>query len=203
MSEEYVIFTGRPNSGKSTTIRALTGLNVTVGKRPGTTSRINKYPIAKGLTLVDMPGYGRKLGASKVTEDMIKDKILDFIENNKSNIIVTVHVINIPTFIEVEERLAKKGYISLDVEMVDYLHKTLGEYPLIAANKIDKGKEKEIVRNLEAFVKRISENEPKQVSNYVFPVSAKLGIGIGALKTEFRRRILDRGYNSPFELIRQ
>ncbi len=69
MPERYIIFTGRPNAGKSTTIRALTGVKVPIGKRPGTTKKINKYQIGKDLYLVDMPGYGRKLGAHKSVED--------------------------------------------------------------------------------------------------------------------------------------
>lgn len=202
MSERYVIFTGRPNSGKSTTIRALTGLKVRIGKRPGTTTSIDKYPIAQDLFLVDMPGYGRKLGASRRWEDKTKDSILDFIEREAGNIVFAVHVLNITTFLETEERLAKKGFTSLDVEMVEYLHETLGEFPLVAANKIDKGSERDVAVNLEAFLDRITGGAPSEASGHVFPVSAKRGVGVGPLKDRFVKALAAKGFRNPFEYIR-
>jgi len=200
-SEEYVVFTGRPNAGKSSIIRAITGLQVPVGKQPGTTTSIDMFPIARGLTLVDMPGYGRKAGASRRWEDMTKDRILDFLEGNSERIVLAVHVLDITTFLETEERLDRKGYVSVDVEMVGYLHETLGGFPLVAANKIDKGREEDVVRNLEAFIDRISGGTPDMVSGRVFPVSAKTGAGVGLLKDAFHRRLSERGYLSPFELV--
>ncbi|MBN2335048.1 50S ribosome-binding GTPase [Candidatus Bathyarchaeota archaeon] len=202
MPECYVIFTGRPNAGKSTVIRALTGLKVRVGKRPGTTTSIDRYPIAQDLTLVDMPGYGRKLDATRNWEDRTKDKILDFIEREAGNIALAVHVLNITSFIETEERLAKKGFISLDVEMVGYLHDTIGEFPLVAANKIDKGRESDVLLNLDAFTQRIAGDDPEAASGFVFPVSAKKGVGVGALKERFMKTLASKGYRNPFEYIR-
>jgi GTP-binding protein EngB required for normal cell division len=202
MPERYVIFTGRPNSGKSTTIRALTGLKVRIGKRPGTTTSIDKYPIAQDLSLVDMPGYGRNLDASRGWEDETKDTILDFIEREADSIVLAVHVVNITTFLETEARLAKKGFISLDVEMVGYLHETLGEFPLVAANKIDKGNERDVTANLEAFLDRITGGAPIEASDYVFPVSAKLGVGVGPLKDCIVKTLAAKGFRNPFEYIR-
>ncbi|MCW4050662.1 MAG: 50S ribosome-binding GTPase [Candidatus Bathyarchaeota archaeon] len=202
MPERYVIFTGRPNAGKSSTIRALTGLKVAIGKRPGTTTRIKKYPIANGLSLVDMPGYGRKAGGSRDWEDRTKNLILDFIEENAEQILIAVHVLNITTFIETEERLAKKGFISLDVEMIGYLHETLGEFPLVAANKIDKGKEQDIVTNLEALMDRITDGAPEEAADYVYPLSAKKDIGVGALKNRFMKTLWSAGFSKPFKLVR-
>ena len=201
MPERYVVFTGRPNSGKSTTIRALTGLKV-IGKRPGTTTSIDKYPIAQDLFLVDMPGYGRKLGANRRWEDETKDSILDFIEREADSIVLAVHVVNITTFLETETRLAKKGFISLDVEMVGYLHETLGEFPLVAANKIDKGSERDVAVNLEALLDRITGGAASEVSGYVFPVSAKLGVGVGPLKDCFVKALAAKGFKNPFKYIR-
>ena len=202
MPDSYVVFTGRPNSGKSTTIRALTGLKVTTGKRPGTTTSINKYQIAQSLFLVDMPGYGRKVDASRRWESETKDRILGFIESEAKNIALTIHVVNITTFLETEARLAKKGFISLDVEMVGYLHDTLGEFPLVAANKIDKGSEDEVAANLEAFLDRVTGGAPHDAAGYVFPVSAKYDVGIGPLKERFFKTLVAKGFRNPFEYIR-
>ncbi len=202
MPEYYVIFTGRPNAGKSTTIRALTGVKVPVGKKPGTTTKINKYQIAKELYLVDMPGYGRKVGAHKNWVDRTKDKILKFIEKEADNIVAAVHVFNINTFIEVEQRLAKKGYLSVDVEMVQYISENLGGYPFIAANKIDKGKDSDVMENMNAFLDSLTDGDPEDAVDYVFPISAKNKVGTGALKTRLVKTLIAQGFTNPFEKVR-
>lgn len=202
MPESYIIFTGRPNAGKSSTIRALTGLKIPTGKRPGTTTRINKYEIAQDLYLVDMPGYGTKADANKKWEDKTKDAILDFIEDYTDQIVAAVHVLNITTFIETEQRLDKKGFISLDVEMVQYLYEKLGEYPFVAANKIDKGNENEVIQNLEAFIDSLTDGEPEKATGYVYPISAKNSIGIGELKNQLVSKLGRKGFRKPFEYIR-
>ncbi len=202
MPDHYVIFTGRPNAGKSTMIRALTGVKVPVGKKPGTTTKINKYQIANNLYLVDMPGYGKKVGAGKHWIDRTKDKILKFINTEAENIVAAVHVFNINTFIEVEQRLAKKGYISVDVEMVQYIAENLGEYPFIAANKIDKGKEKDVMENVTAFLDSLTDGDPQEAMDYVFPVSAKKKIGTGELKNRLVQTLVKKGFTNPFSMIR-
>ena len=202
MPERYIIFTGRPNAGKSTTIRALTGVKVPIGKRPGTTKKINKYQIGKDLYLVDMPGYGRKLGAHKSVEDRTKDKILKFIEKEADNIVAAVHVFNINTFIETEKRLARKGFISIDIEMVQYIAENLGELPFVAANKIDKGKEQDIMENMDAFLYGVTDGDPEAAVDYVFPVSAKKKVGIGQLKSRLVQKLGEKGYPNPFSDVR-
>ncbi|MFC1802570.1 GTPase [Thermoproteota archaeon] len=202
MLNSYVIFTGRPNAGKSTTIKALTGLKISIGKRPGTTTKINKYQISQDLYIVDMPGYGTKVNGTKRWEDNTKDKILGFIEKYANDIVAAVHVLNISTFIETEERLAKKGFINIDVEMIQYLEENLGKYPCVAANKIDKGNDSEIMRNLDAFLKSLSGGEPQTVADYVYPISAKKGVGIGELKNELVSRLNNSGFMDPFKYIR-
>jgi GTP-binding protein EngB required for normal cell division len=202
MDNRYVIFTGRPNSGKSSTIRALTGLKVAAGKRPGTTKRINKYPLSSGLFLVDMPGYGRIVGGIRKREDETKNMILDFIDDNKKDVVFAVHVINISTFIETERRLARKGYMSLDVEMVNYLFRRIGEFPIIAANKIDKDIEAKITENLNTFVKRVEQTSSVDISEQVYPISAKTGVGVGALKVRFIEELVTAGFSNPLEYIR-
>ncbi len=202
MPERYIIFSGRPNAGKSTTIRALTGVKVPIGKRPGTTKKINKYQIGKELYLVDMPGYGRKLGAHKSVEDRTKDKILKFIEKEADNIVAAVHVFNINTFIETEKRLARKGFISIDIEMVQYIAENLGELPFVAANKIDKGKEQDIMENMDAFLYGVTDGDPEAAVDYVFPISAKKKVGIGQLKSRLVQKLREKGYLNPFSDVR-
>jgi GTP-binding protein EngB required for normal cell division len=196
MGDQFLVFTGRPNAGKSSIIRAVTGLKVEIGKDPGTTKRIQRYPIAEELTLVDMPGYGRSLRGGRTREEETKDDILDFLELNAGSIALAVHVVNISTFLETEARLAKKGFIPLDVEMVHFLKRDLGVTVLVALNKIDKGPKDYIEDNIEAIKEGLGPSIP------VFPVSARTDEGVGALKDEVRKRLAHRGFQSPFELIR-
>jgi GTP-binding protein EngB required for normal cell division len=199
LSEEYLVFTGRPNAGKSSIIREVVGLDVATGKRPGTTRRISKYPLNDGLVLVDMPGFGRMIGAPKHLENKINVRIIRFFEFNAQNIVLAVHVLDTSTFLEVTWRLEKKGVISVDVEMAQFLAKTLGEFPLVAANKIDKADKKKIDVNLKEFMHRISSGNPSAVVDYVFPVSAKTRDGLGALKSAIHERLAAKGYRTPFK----
>lgn len=201
MSECYLVFTGRPNAGKSSVIRETIGLDVETGKRPGTTRRISKYPICRGLSLVDMPGFGRMTRASRDHEERVKDRIIQFLELNAERIALAVHVLDISTFLEVTWRLEKKGYRSLDVEMVEFLAKNIGELPLVAANKIDKADEAELKSSLKELKYRISGGRPSTVEDHVFPVSAKTGEGLGDLKSAIHDRLVSRGYRTPFSLI--
>jgi len=196
--EKYFVLTGRPNAGKSSIIRAVMNLDVVVGKRPGTTKHVSKYPLSDGLIVVDMPGFGRKFGASKRLEDRTNDEIIKFLDFNAQSIVLAVHVLDISTFLDVTQRLEKKGFISVDVEMVHFLAKTLNEFPLVAANKIDKTNKKDIEVNLEEFIHQLSNGHPSAVSECVFPVSAKTREGLGALKSAIHERLVAKGYKTPF-----
>jgi GTP-binding protein EngB required for normal cell division len=200
MHESYLVFTGRPNAGKSSIIREVAGLDVKIGKRAGTTRRISKYPLISDLVLVDMPGFGRMMGASKRLEDKKNDQIIEFLENYAQNMALAVHVLDITTFLEVTRRLEKKGFISVDVEMVQFLTETLGELPLVAANKIDKVNRRELEVNLEEFMHQIGKGSPFAVGEHVFPVSARTGEGLGALRNSIHKRLVAKGYRTPFKL---
>lgn len=200
MLEEYLVFTGRPNAGKSSIIREIVGLVVATGKHPGTTRNISKYPLNSGLVLVDMPGFGRIMGVSKRLENMRKNRIIRFLESNAQNIVLAIHVLDISTFLETSWRLEKKGIISIDVEMIQFIAKTLREFPLVAANKIDKTDRKEIDANLKEFMHRISNGYISAVADKVFPVSAKTGEGLSALKSAIHEKLVAKGYRTPFKV---
>ena len=127
------------------------------------------------------------------------DRIIKFLEYNAQNIVLAVHVLDISKFLEVTWRLEKKGIISVDVEMVQFLAKTLCEFPLVAANKIDKADKEEIDANLKEFMHRISNEQISAVSNKVFPVSAKTGEGLGSLKSAIHEILVVNGYRTPFQ----
>jgi len=198
MHEKYWVFTGRPNAGKSTIIRKIVGLKVATGKLPGTTRRITKFPLSRGLVLVDMPGFGRMM-----REGRINDQIIKFLESNAQNVVLATHVLDISTFLEVTWRLERKGFISVDVEMVQFLAETLGEFPIVAANKIDKTDKENLEANLEEFIYRISRGQTSAVEDHVFPISAKRGEGLGSLKSATHQELVAKGFRTPFKMIRR
>ena len=200
MREEFLVFTGRPNAGKSSIIREIVGLDVATGKRPGTTRNISKHPLNSGLVLVDMPGFGRIMGVSKRLENMRKNQIIRFLESNAQNIALAIHVLDISTFLETSWRLEKKGIISIDVEMIQFLAKKLREFPLVAANKIDKTDNKEVDVNLKEFMHMISNGHISTIADKVFPVSAKTGEGLSALKNAIHEKLIAKGYKTPFKV---
>jgi len=160
MEERYLVFTGRPNSGKSSIIRMITGLETKSGKRPGTTRWVSVYPLSRGLSVVDMPGYGRMTGVSKSRVERVKDEIVDFIESKGKDIALAV--------------------------------------PIVAANKIDKlgGETASLLVELKD---RIAGEKPSEHECPVFPVSAKTGEGLGALKDAISQKLADEGFRTPFK----
>ena len=200
MQEKYLVFTGRPNAGKSSLIKELSGLKVATGKRPGTTRTIKKYPINSGLFLVDLPGLGKMTGVSKRFEEKVNRRIVEFLESSAQNIVLAVAVLDISTFLEVTWRLEKKGFKSVDVEMVKFLASNLGEFPLVVANKTDKTNQEELESNLNEFIDRISDGNPSAVEDNIFTTSLKTGEGTGALKNAIHTKLLTKGYKTQFKI---
>ena len=200
MQEKYLVFTGTPNAGKSSLVKELVGLNIATGKRPGTTRKISKHPLTDGLVLVDLPGLGKMMGVSRLHEERVNKQIIEFLESNAQNIVLAVAVLDISTFLEVTWRLEKKGIMSVDAEMVKFLASNLNEFPLVAANKIDKTNKEELEANLNEFINRISNGDPAKVKDHIFAVSAKKGTGIGELKAVIHERLVAKGYRTPFKL---
>ena len=200
MLEKYLVFTGRPNAGKSSIIRGVIGLDVKIGKTPGTTKWIHEYPLSKGLILVDMPGYGRVMRVSERLQELNNRQIIHFLESNASKIALAVHVLDISTFSEVTWRLGKKNFISVDVEMIQLLTKALSEFPLVAANKTDKANKAVIDANLEEFTQQAGSSDYSPIENCIFPVSAKTGDGLGYLRNAIHERLVAKGYRTPFKL---
>jgi GTP-binding protein EngB required for normal cell division len=95
--------------------------------------------------------------------------------------------------------LEKKGFKSVDVEMVKFLTEKLSEFPLVVANKTDKTNIKELEANLNEFINRISDGSPSEVENSVFTTSLKTGKGVGALKNAIHTRLLAKGYKTQFK----
>jgi len=199
MSERYLIFTGRPNSGKSSIIRKITGIQTKSGKRPGTTRRVSAIPLSRGLSMVDMPGYGRITGADRGFTEDVKDGITDFIQEKSGTIALAVHVMDISTFMEVALRQEDKGIIPLDLEMVKFLRESTGKPPIVVANKVDRisGDREHLLDELRHL---IAEGDLSDLESPVYPVSAKTGEGLGMLKDAIHRKLAAEGFRTPFKM---
>jgi len=139
MKKTYNIpVTGRPNAGKTSLINYLTRSKRPVGKHAGTTLRIVPITLVNDIFLVDLPGFGRISKRSKKLEDILKDQIVQFLENPENSLFTAIHIIDISTFHIVNKSLEKKGIIPIDIEMIQFLGELLERPPFVILNKIDK-----------------------------------------------------------------
>ncbi len=131
-----IIIVGRSNVGKSTLVKLITKKNVRVGKKPGVTLKVNKYDMGNYI-LVDLPGFGFMTGLDNDIQNKIKDKIIEYIENNTKNIVGSILVIDAKSFLDIVDRWDKRNEIPIDIEMFDFLNE-LKLNPVILINKMDK-----------------------------------------------------------------
>jgi GTP-binding protein EngB required for normal cell division len=136
-----VVFAGRSNVGKSSTIRALTGKKIRVGKKPGSTRWKQEIDIGS-VKLVDIPGFGFMRGQSKEDIDATKDRIVQNLENWSEHLALAVLILDISLFRELFERWDARGEIPIDVEFYTFL-KEISPAVIVVANKIDKLKSKD------------------------------------------------------------
>lgn len=180
-----IIFVGRSNVGKSTLIRALTGKKVPVGKHPGVT-RKPLHLSYQNVQITDMPGFGYMDKVTKKGQEAIKDNIVHYIEKNASGIMLAVMVVNTSSFAEIIDRWTNKNEIPVEVELFEFLHE-LGIEVIVAANKIDKVKDRDMV--LDGIAHRLGMPPPwRQWLDKIVPVSAKKG-NLGGLKQMMQKII--------------
>ncbi|WP_223789656.1 ribosome biogenesis GTP-binding protein YihA/YsxC [Marinicella meishanensis] len=131
-----IAFAGRSNSGKSTTINALTnhkGL-AKVSKTPGRTQLFNCFQFQPNMRLVDLPGYGY----AKVPAKMKKhwDKEIDSYLMNRQSLIGVVIIMDI--------RHPMKKF---DEQMLTWAHQS-GLHSHVLLNKADKLNNNDIKKTL-------------------------------------------------------
>lgn len=187
-----IIFVGRSNVGKSTLIRALTGIKVPVGRLPGVTRKPLHLPYQK-FQITDMPGFGYMSKVTKKGQEAIKDNIVHYIEENSSNIQLAVLVVNTTSFSEIVDRWTQRNEIPVEVELFEFLHE-LDIHVIVAANKMDKVNDTD--KTLDGIARRLGMTPPwRQWIDIIVPVSAKKG-NIGILK-ELIQKSLERKAPSP------
>lgn len=184
-----ILFSGRSNVGKSSIMRELTGKNVKVGKRPGVTLKPTHIRYSD-LLLTDLPGFGFMSGVKDRKQDIVKDQIVRYIEKNTERINVAVLVIDGASFIEIVQRWEERNEIPIDIEMFE-LFRELGMDVILAVNKTDKVKPKELDMTLDRICDKLGMLPPwKQWLDSVAPVSAKKG-DLKSLKSLIRQRLHD------------
>jgi len=198
--DKYVVITGRPNTGKSTIISRLTGLRINIGKHPGTTKGITRYPLNGGLILLDTPGFGRMRGVSRKVVDRIKKKLVRFLDYNWESIVLAIHVVDTSTTTEVSWRLDKKGIIPIDVEMIMFLREITNEFPFIVANKVDKIHVKEAMLGLDGLLRRLGDTYPGSFDDNIFLISAMNGEGVGFLVNAIYKHLILKGFKKPLKI---
>jgi GTP-binding protein EngB required for normal cell division len=181
------VFVGRSNVGKSSLLRELFGAKVRVGRRPGVTLRPSHIQLSDVL-ITDMPGFGFMSGVKDRKQDIVKDQTVHYIEMNAERIKIAILVIDSPTFPEIVDRWDAREQIPIDIEMFDFLRE-VGIDTLIAANKMDKVKEKEYDPLLNEIAGRLGLEPPwENWKHLIAPISAKKG-NLRALRALLRERL--------------
>lgn len=190
-TKNEVIFMGRSNVGKSTTIKVLTGRNVRVGKKPGVTLSPTNLEF-DGLTVTDMPGFGYMANVTKQNQEKIKETIVHYVEDNAQRIICAVLVLDAKAFIEIVDRWEGRNEHPIDQEMFEFLCDVDIDV-IVAVNKMDKIKKDQQDATLDGIAERLDMLPPwRQWLDRIAPIAAKKG-DVSALYTQIRGRLHDIG----------
>ena len=141
---EYA-FIGRSNVGKSSLINMLTNRKqlAKTSSTPGKTITINHFIINNEWYLVDLPGYGFAQ-RSKKDREAWKVMLDDYIQNRKNLVCM---------FVLVDSRIEPQ---KIDLEFINHLGELQMPFYIIFT-KVDKIKELELQRNLQAYKEKLAE----------------------------------------------
>ena len=189
-----IIFAGRSNVGKSSTIRALTGVKVRVGKRPGST-RWEQMIDLDPITIVDIPGFGFMSGQSKITIEETKDHIIESLENWRNRILLTVLIIDISLFRVLFERWSSRGEVPVDVEFYSFLCE-ISPRVIVLANKMDKVKGRHIDDELEFLTFQLREAVIEREPTIILSAASKKQ-GMSDLRNLIDEILSEEGLDRP------
>lgn len=139
-----IAFVGRSNVGKSSLINSLTGRKglAISSSTPGRTMQLNFFLINEELYFVDLPGYGYARTSLKHAEKM-RRMIMWYLESGEARPKYVVLIID-----------AKIGPTKFDLEMMELLQEKEHNVVLVA-NKADKVKNSELVKNRRMIAEKI------------------------------------------------
>ena len=189
-----IVFAGRSNVGKSSTIRALTGKKVRVGKKPGSTRwemMIDFGPI----TIVDIPGFGYMAGQSKTTIEETKVNIVQKLESWEEDLALAVLIIDISLFRELHERWSSRGEIPIDVEFYSFLSE-ISPKVIVVANKTDKVKKRALQGEVDFLQQRLKDVVPTKDPIIVL-TSAQKKRGVSSLVSVIDDLLVEQGLDKP------
>ncbi|MFX1481821.1 MAG: GTP-binding protein EngB [Promethearchaeota archaeon] len=189
-----VVFAGRSNVGKSSTIRVLTGKKIRVGKKPGSTRwelMIDFGPV----TIVDIPGFGFMSGQSKTKIEETKAYVVEKLESWSEQLILSVLIIDISLFRELYERWSARGEIPIDVEFYSFLSE-ISPCVIVLANKSDKVKKRNLGPELQHLKDRLREAVPSK-DPQVIVTSALKKSGFDSLTESVDALLISKGLETP------
>jgi len=187
-----IVLVGRSNVGKSSVIRQLTGKRVPVGRRPGVTRKQLRLKHGE-LELVDMPGFGYMAGVSRARQEEIKTEIVHYLEENRSNILFALEILDVRAFSQIVERWERRGQVPVDVEMFQFLQ-DLKLHPIVVVNKIDLIYPDERDGVLDDICEKLGMPFPwRQWDDDVAPFSAKTGEGLENVVKLIHERLIACG----------
>jgi GTP-binding protein EngB required for normal cell division len=189
-----IVFAGRSNVGKSSTIRALTGKKIRVGKHPGSTRW--ELTIDMGsVDLVDIPGFGFMSRSNKVAIEEMKNQIVKWLEDWSEYMALAVLIIDISLFRELVDRWSKRGEIPIDIEFYSFLNEMAPDV-IVVANKIDKLKKRAVPVELDFLRQQLIDAFPDK-KPMIVEMSALKRTGIPELKDLVEYLLRNQEIDSP------
>lgn len=169
-----IAFLGRSNVGKSSIINSLVGRKKLArsSTAPGKTQEANFYLINNSIYFIDFPGYGYAKMSQKKRDKLVK-RILWYLQYSPVRPKVAILIVD-----------AQVGITDLDKEMFRILN-IYGHKIIIVANKIDKLKQQEVIKQHEKIREEFSGVD---ILNY----SAKTKKGKRQLLEKIFRHIANR-----------
>ena len=169
-----VVFVGRSNVGKSSTINAVVGKKgfARVSSVPGKTVFVNLFQVDEKGWLIDLPGYGYSK-TSKEERDRYSRLIEDYFAADQENITRIYMIVD-----------ARHKPTADDVTMVQWV-RHYGCPLTVVANKLDKLKKSEVEPNLA----RIRETLMLSEEDVLIPFSAEKGTNCDLLKADIQNAI--------------
>lgn len=181
---EYA-FIGRSNVGKSSLINMITGQTklAKTSATPGKTKLINHFEVIssdkKKWNIADLPGYGYAATVSQKARNNWGNMIESYIRKRENLVCL---------FVLIDSRHTPQA---IDLEFINQL----GEWQVpfvVVFTKTDKNKPGATVRNVEAFIKSLSENWEESPPYFITSSTKRTGrkemlTYIGGLNSSFKK----------------
>ena len=174
--KKQILFAGKSNVGKSSTINALVGRKnfARVSAKPGKTVFVNLFDVDKSFWLVDLPGYGFSLTSE--AERQRYSKLIDDYFADQSGKVARLYII-------VD---ARHEPTNNDCNMVTYAREC--NLPMtIIANKIDKLKPSQIQPSIDLIRETLELTD----EDLIIPFSAEKGTNKGLIIEDIKRAVTE------------